>query len=302
MKRKTRVWGTGGLLITGLLVVAMMIINVRQESESRIEKSDPVDVTLEKRPVVLTEEQPKTSGSMPVEAKFDPEVAALSDVDIEMRMSGLPAHQDYLDYTKHLEARGWGIPHQTEREYQNFDLETLESMADAGDFIALSALDSKISSNINADLSIDRERLAQVREKAAMFGMTTSSILRGQTLLDEYELLRETPKMDESPTYKHADPRKRVVDGLAWLDFSVYRGDLQALQEMANAVAKPELAITQDELEAAKAESKRIYERLSEQRAERGLPEFDNNLPIGAIRLYEHTLNTPISAAIRNGE
>lgn len=169
-------------------------------------------------------------------------------------------------------------------------------MAEAGDFIALSALDSKIVSDVNPeDLSIDNERLFEIREKGAMFGMTTSSILQGQKLLDEYAVLLDHPSMDESPVYKKANPRKWVVDGLAWLDFSASRGDLRAVQYMADAIADPRLTINEEDLQTAKVESQRIYQRLSEQRTARGLPEFDDHITPGAMRLYEHTLNTPSS-------
>ncbi len=302
MTRQKLPWIFGGHLIAGLAVLAAVIIDDRLSSVSQVGKID-IAQPMREEPVVEQILEPSViSESSPAAVPFDPDVEALSDVDIEMRMAGLPAQKDYLDYSEHLAARGWGIPNQTEYEYQNFDWETLESMADAGDFIALTALERKISSNMSGDLSLDRERLAQVREKAAMFGMTTSSILQGQSLLDEYLLLLESPEMDTSPAYKNEAPRKRVIDGMAWLDFSAYRGDLHAVQEMANAIANPALAITQDELKAAKAEAMRIYDRLAMQRAARGLPEFDNDLSPGAFRVYEVTLNTPVSAAIRNGE
>ncbi len=295
-KRIARWWGIGGLLTAVLLIGSMAIIDGRlAHITNQVEVGA---LQAEYSADSLAPELAIASKQAPATVEFDPEVEALSDLDIEMRMAGLPAQGDHLAFREHLDARGWGVSPTTSSEYANYDWETLESMADSGDFVGLSALDSKITSVY----PVDYERLGKLREKAAMFGMTVSAIMHGRTLLGEYEVLLKHPNMDESPTYKDADPRKRIVDGLAWLDFAASRGDLQAVQYMTNAVADPKLAITEEDLQAAKVEAQRIYQRLSEQRAARGLPEFDDHIPPEAIRMYEQTLRAPSSVVSNQGD
>lgn len=298
MELKARIWGIGGLLTVGLLVAAIGIIDDKPTTTTENSQAEAGASPAESAAAAPAPEPVGAPEQTQAAVEFDPEVEALSDLEIELRMAGLPNPGDHIEFGKHLDGLGWGVSPAKSKEYAKYDWETLESMAEAGDFIALSALDRKIGSTD----PIDYERLAEVREKAAMFGMTVSAIMHGKRLLGEYALLLEYPDMDESQAYKDGDPRKRVVDGLAWLDFSVTRGDLEAAKDMAAAVADPRLAITEGELQAAKVEAQRIYQRLSEQRAARGLPEFENYIPPGAIRNYEHTLKMPSSMVRHQGE
>lgn len=209
----------------------------------------------------------------------DSELGTLSDVDIEQKMAGLPTSVDYKKHGEHLRARGRMISEDTLQVYATYTTEVLEELADEGDFAAIEALERRYSMSHSTDYAA----LNQLREKAAIFGVTFASMSIGHFHLDEAKYIAESEEAS----------RESIVKGLAWLEFTRMRGDLMVEQEIDNALKDPALKVSDADVQYAKTEAKRIYQRLSDQREARGLPEFDDEVSEGAAALYDIKLNGP---------
>lgn len=92
MKRQEGLWGISGLLLAGLLIITISIIDDRPPTEFNLAGAGVSPA--ENNAVAPALEPSVAPEQIPAAAEFDPEVEALSDADIEMRMAGLPARQD----------------------------------------------------------------------------------------------------------------------------------------------------------------------------------------------------------------
>ena len=149
---------------------------------------------------------------------------------------------------------------QADHPYQAYDNETLEALVDGGDMVAATVLgDRLLVSNDPAE----REKGLSVHEEAVVLGATYSAmVLAGEAL--HHEMSGDARKDIE-----------KLEEGLAWYVFASNRGDAAANYSFRQFVQARNLSPVV--VSAACERAKALRSRLAEERASRGLGEFDDS-------------------------
>ncbi len=150
------------------------------------------------------------------------------------------------------------------QNYDGYDIETLEKLAEGGDGLAVQAL-----AEVNMRKGFDKG--LNVYKKAAVRGSTEALALIAASI--------------QGVKYNNAaDPEAKkaaLIESLAWFNVAALRGDRQSLlNEMTllqyKGVSIEDFAQAQAQ---AQTQAQEIYNELQKERTALGLGDFDNSVP-----------------------
>ncbi len=185
--------------------------------------------------------------------------AKSSGVKIKKEMHRTPTAPQAKEGRVHLNDLGY-ITRENDHVYSQYDISTLEEMADQGDFIALNTL-----TKMYAELG-ETQKLRETWEKEAVFGSTSAAVGLAHFNLGFVEYFSDKPEFQQ----------KALTEGVAWIKFAMMRGDPSAesvLQERVQAIKGMEELIDWTKVEKRAEE---IYQQLESERSARGFPPFEN--------------------------
>lgn len=168
--------------------------------------------------------------------------------------------------------RGYSLKSENS-DYNNYDIATLESLSDSGDFVATQILAQKYH-ELNR-----RKEAYETYAKSAIYGST--SALRSLATFHQSQYYMSS-SIDETQQIEAA------LDVLAFFQAAVIRGDTEALVDAKAFIDVNEMQLSESDRQEVYSRGKRIYNILSEVRASMGLGEFDNSIPDSLKGYYDY--------------
>jgi hypothetical protein len=157
-------------------------------------------------------------------------------------------------------------------DYQNYDVETLKKLSDAGDIRAMHLLAEK------ADTIAESNGILY---NAAIYGSTGALSRIALSIEVEFDIEHKTT--EERKPY--------IIESLAYYEAAQIRGDWWGKIQGGESLLQryPTDLSTDDKLNIQKR-GQDIYDTLQQRRAQMDLGEFDNSVPDEVIKFYEEML------------
>lgn len=237
----------------------------KKSFDSYIAPNPPPILLREK--IILTQTDVKTAISTPAINKLADETKKLnydddwcnySELSEESGMEADMEHEDWMISRGHFSGQFNG--------YEAYSVEQLRELGTNGDLRALYAL--------VYIKETDRDLKHWAAKNAAVYGGTglTMAYISTGYAREYSRLLAEN---------KNVEAKKALLESLAWNEFAAMRGDFIHL-EMGIYIVGQEVngvEITENDLSRISTKAKQIYRNLQSTRMDKGLGDFDSDLP-----------------------
>jgi hypothetical protein len=179
-------------------------------------------------------------------------------------VAGTPAEAEVL--RRWQESRGTFLDEVLD-EYSDYDISTLQQLADTGDLKAMASLIKKYVS----PEYVDKYGLVYsmpLMKLAAAYGSTDAF----EQYATAYNALNG---YDVAPAVKRAT----VLEVLAWQNAAALRGDILPNHLAGSDIKRENIELSEQDIAAIRQRSQQIYDEAQEQRRQLGLGDFDNSVP-----------------------
>lgn len=213
------------------------------------------------------------SAGPPVSTGEDEE---LDDVDMQLRLAGLPTPAEAKRGNEHLKRLGQ-FSAEDQAAYLNYDDDTLQKLGANGDLLAMEILVDKAMDNYE----IDQDRAEKAIEKAIIYGSTRAVMVKAilETSGGSSAIYIDGK---DSPEYRDA-----MRESLAWFQFGMMRGDLTLRHFAQREIKRAGFEMTDEDKMEIDRQARKIFKDMLDRRRELGLGEYDNDVPEGLENYFD---------------
>jgi hypothetical protein len=164
--------------------------------------------------------------------------------------------------------RGYAVFVEGNQNYDSYNLETLEKLANDGDGLAVQAL-ARVNMLKGFDNGIN------IYQKAAVKGSTEALALIAASIQGVRFNNASSPE----------EKKAALIESLAWDNVAALRGDRQSIISEMTLLKSKGITIETADQAVIKVRAQEIYNELQQERNALGLGDFDNSVP-DAVRAY----------------